>query len=127
MELHNRYHVADKRLVTDYLLELARKEALKSDVSRAKVSALALDRSGNAVCRSHNVRVYGYARAFTTHAEHNLLLKCRKEIYMVMVYRAIKLGAGTSFPCSLCFLRMCEAGVKQVLFFNGEEWLVGKI
>ena len=103
------------------IISLAREEAEKSNVKRAKVSALVLDKQLRHVfAKAHNLICMSDSRRFTIHAEEAVVLKTRKELkdYVLLVYRRKKVGDGTSKPCKKCRKLIEIAGVKKVIYLN---------
>lgn len=103
------------------LLHLADNEALKTDVKRSKMSALAFSKNGTLISKTHNVRVYGMKQKWTIHAEERLVAKYRGSIHTILVFRSN--GAGTSKPCPRCRQLIQESGVRKVIYFDGKNWI----
>ena len=111
--------------ISPNILAEARKEALKGNVKRGKVSALALSPSMNRIiCKIHNAKVMGHKNRWTLHAEERLLLRFRGKVPVMLVYRAKKDGPGNSKPCYKCMRLIEEASVKRIIFFQDGEWLI---
>jgi hypothetical protein len=106
------------------VIRAAEKEARKSCVKRARISALALDRRGvNIIGLYYNRYIYGLPRKWTIHAEEGLMLRVRKPVHKVLVCRSKHVGFGTSRPCRMCMAKLCEAGVSRVLYHDGKGWV----
>lgn len=111
--------------VHNKLLEIASKEAINGNVQRSKMSALALSPSHRRIlAKSHNTRTMGSTQ-WTLHAEERLLAKCREYIDTILVYR--ENGSGTSKPCERCARLIKEAGVKRVIYFDGNKWVTENV
>ncbi len=104
--------------IPKYILDIARQSALRSNVKRAKMSALVLNSDLNGVeCKSHNLRIYG-AKTFTLHAEELLLAKCRYYFPTILVARAKKNGFGNSKPCKKCMKLLKSADIRTVIYYQ---------
>lgn len=107
--------------ITDQVINVARREALKSNQKRAQMSAVVL--GAEAPLRAYNYNlIEGYK--LSIHAEEHLVIKAAKmgiplENSSVLVYRAN--GRHKSKPCKRCWHLLQKVGVKEVLYFD-EEW-----
>ncbi|MGA1697563.1 MAG: hypothetical protein ACO395_06690 [Pontimonas sp.] len=78
--------------------------------------------------RIRNNPTISYVHA-TTHAEVGAIKKAIKArggtIYVA------RLGANggllPSFPCARCFPQIADAGIKRIVWWNGERWVKGKL
>jgi len=107
--------------MSEKIISIAREEAAKSNVRRAKVSALVLDKQlRHVVAKAHNSICMNDSTCYTIHAEEAVVLKTRKDLkdYVLFVYRRKKIGAGTSKPCKKCSKLMEIAGVKRFVYMD---------
>lgn len=111
------------RNVTE-ILKIARKEAEKSDVVRAKLSALLIDEKGHVVCRAFNYKrdLDKSQGKFTVHAEEALIAKWRQSFkgYTLFVYRRMAKGFGMARPCPKCQELLKKADVKEIYYTTYE-------
>jgi tRNA(Arg) A34 adenosine deaminase TadA len=106
----------------------ARAKAADSDM-RKPMSALLL-RKNEVICEANNYRVWGFQEKFSIHAEEALISLCAKKGIKtsgctVFVYRKrAKNINGTSRPCIKCMEILKKAGIKQIIYFNGDNFMV---
>jgi len=106
------------------IIDIARKEAEKSNVRRAKVSALVLDKKlRHIIAKAHNTLCMDNSTKFTIHAEEAVILKTRRDLnnLTIFVYRRKKIGAGTSKPCCKCAKLLEIAGTKRVIYMDNHN------
>lgn len=105
------------------------KEAAKSK-HRVRVGAILIRGSKIVVAhnRIRNSPDISYVHA-TTHAEMGTLKRIDSaKGATIYVARIGKLGSLLpSFPCYRCFPALVEAGVRRIVWWNGERWVRGKI
>jgi deoxycytidylate deaminase len=112
--------------VKEYLLSIATDEANKSDVRRSQMSCLALNAGQTGIIsKSHNAKIHGYENKWTLHAEERVIAKYRGKIDTILVLRAN--GNRKSKPCPRCRRMIEEAGIKRVIYFDGDKWLLERI
>lgn len=110
------------------ILKIAHDEANKTDIKKARMSALAIDKRFNIFGKSFNVKILGHDTRFSIHAEHNLLIKHRYSIDTMLIYRVYKLTqAGSSRPCPKCLEFLRRANVKSIVFWENGNWIKEKI
>ena len=111
--------------INQNILDMARAEAKQSDLKRAKISALALDkRMRNIICKAHNAIFMGSKKKFSIHAEEYLLSKLRKPIddsMIIFIYRATAGGAGCSRPCNKCMKLLIISGIKNICYMDEDN------
>ncbi len=85
------------------------KVARYTNVKRAKVSAIALSKTGTIIATAHNRRVEGQVNKWTEHAEEVLINKLERmkafqrfKHITVLVMRINKLGIAMARPCIMC-------------------------
>jgi hypothetical protein len=90
-------------------LEKAKKIASKSDVLRAKLSAIAFSKRGHVISFAHNRTVYGRWNKWTEHAEEVLIKKLNKlkafdryDDITMLVFRFNTQGIKMAKPCAKC-------------------------
>jgi len=96
-------------IVTKHIFKIADKISQNSNVSRAKISAVAFSPNGHIISYSHNRRILGSEGKWTEHAEISLLKKLDKikafqrmgKIY-ILVTRVCKSGVTIAKPCEEC-------------------------
>ena len=112
--------------ILNHLLSIAQNEAIKSDVRRSQMSCLALNSSQTGVIsKSHNAKIHGYENKWTLHAEERVLAKYRGRIDTLLIYRAN--GSHKSKPCIRCRRLIEEAGIKRIIYFDGNKWIMERI
>jgi len=111
--------------------------AKKSNQRKCKMSAIIL-------CKSTDGKAYQIldafnyninekaARRLSIHAEQHLAAKAAKKGLSlkdktVLVYRLKAKGPGTSKPCSMCKSILEKAGVKYVIYHDGNIWIRERI
>lgn len=116
------------------ILRIARKESEKSDVVRAKLSALLIDNKGHIVCRAFNYKrdLDKSNGKFTVHAEEALIAKWRQSFkgYTLFVYRRMAKGFGMAKPCPKCQELIKKAEVEEVYYTtydNFEKLILEKL
>lgn len=85
------------------------KAARYTNVRRAKVSAIALSKTGTIIATAHNRRVEGQVGKWTEHAEEVLINKLERmkafqrfKDITILVMRINKLGMAMARPCVKC-------------------------
>jgi len=98
----------------NHLLQLLRlpkttKATKKSDVKRAKMSAIAMTKRGKILAFANNRKLYGHKRKFTQHAEEALIAKLhnikafkRYNKIIILVVRINRDGVAMAKPCKTC-------------------------
>jgi len=111
------------------IMIIARDEALRSNIRRAKVSALLMDKKMRVIYgRSHNRAFHGSRQKFSIHAEEGLLSRWYKSVLdkVILVYRAKKDGIGISKPCDKCMQIINDSGIRTIYYFDNNSNLIMK-
>ena len=119
-----RLTASDFRWVS-HAIRQAEKSEHRVRVGAALVSGTRIVTSCN---RIRNSPAISYLNA-TTHAEIGAIKKTTKArggaIYVARL--GAKGGLLPSFPCVRCFPEIVDAGIKRIVWWNGERWVKGKL
>ena len=115
------------------ILKIAKAEAEKSNVIRAKLSALLVDPKINQIYgKAHNKQFIGSKYFFSLHAEEMLILKTigrfKEDIsnFSVLIYRKKKRDYGTSKPCPKCRKKLELVGIKNIIYYDAVNGFVNE-
>jgi hypothetical protein len=96
-------------IVCDKHIEIAAKVANSGDVIKARMSALAISRSGDIICSSSNRLLQGNRIRYSEHAEEATIRKLLKvhafdryKGISIFVFRISSLGVSMARPCLKC-------------------------
>jgi tRNA(Arg) A34 adenosine deaminase TadA len=126
----NRFDFANEKL-----FNFAYKTAQRSDLVHHKVVAIVVDKMHcGKYFFGYNRRIHGYQKnhIFSIHAEANLVAKAAKKGFSldgatVLIYRKKFIGVGTSKPCHDCHGLLVNAGVRTIIYYDGNKWIKDKI
>jgi len=114
--------------VPERVLKIALEESKKTNIKKARLSALSIDKKFCVLFKTHNIKLIGRHNCFSIHAEHRLITKYRSDINTILVFRNVRhLFAADSRPCKRCMFLIREAGIKNVIFFENGFWYKGKV
>lgn len=116
----------------DNHLDKAKKIASKSDVLRAKLSAIAFSKRGHVIAFAHNRTVYGRNNKWTEHAEEVLIKKLNKlkafdryDDITMLVFRFNTKGIRMAKPCAKCRNLIKRYNIS--VFFTTDNGLLEKM
>lgn len=118
-------------VVNDEMLNFAKKISQKSSLIKQKMSAVLINKK-NPVTYLYGFNYYlnkeSYKCKFSIHAEEDLLINAAKKGICVkgttiLIYRHMEDGYGNSKPCHVCHSKLIKAGVKNVIFYDGTDWV----
>lgn len=96
-------------IITKQQISLAQKIAIKSDVVKAKMSAIAISRSGEIICSSSNRLLLGNNVRYSEHAEAAVIRKLQRlnafnrfRDISIFVFRVSSNGVCMAMPCPRC-------------------------
>jgi len=96
-------------IITETHIALAQKIATKGDVIKAKMSAIAISRSGDIICSSSNRLLLGNNVRYSEHAEQAVVRKLLKvhafdryKGISIFVFRISSNGVSMAKPCEKC-------------------------
>jgi deoxycytidylate deaminase len=113
--------------ITNKIIKKAKMIALKSNQKKSKMSALLL--SKNKIIGAQNYNCIGGIK-WSIHAEEHLIIKAAKlgislKRSTVLIYRIN--GSGESKPCPKCRDLLIKAGVKNIIYYDGKQFIFEKI
>lgn len=73
------------------------------------------------ILKSHSVHKTWLAHVVSIHAEHNAVLKANTDVFGATIFIARLGGKGISKPCSFCLAVLLEAGIKEIVYFDGAQ------
>lgn len=119
-------------IVNDNMLNFADKIAKKSSLAKQKMSAILVNNK-NPVPYLYGFNYYldksCYKQKFSIHAEEELILNAAKKGIClhgstILVYRKTDNNEfGVSKPCHICHAKLIKAGVRNVIYYDGENWV----
>lgn len=105
-------------------MKIAEKIAVASDIIKARMSAIAISRSGEVICTANNRRLLGNYDRWSEHAEEGLVRRLNKikafdrfRDITIFVFRISSLGISMARPCVKCQKLLSKYDVK-ILFTN---------
>lgn len=108
--------------ISKELIIMAQKIAIKSDVVKAKMAAIAISRSGEIICSSSNRLLLGNNVRYSEHAEASVIRKLQRlnafnrfRDISIFVFRISSRGVSMAKPCLKCQRLLSKYDVK-VLF-----------
>jgi hypothetical protein len=121
-----------KMIITKQQISLAQKIAIKSDVVKAKMSAIAISRSGKIICSSSNRLLLGNNIRYSEHAEASVVRKLQRlnafnrfKDITLFVFRISSNGISMAKPCPRCQQTLDRYPV--TVFYTTENGKVEKL
>lgn len=109
------------------IINIALNESLKTNIKKGRLSCLVLGKKWNILYKTHNIRLSGNKTKFSIHAEERAIIKYRNKINTMMIFRNTQYkNAASSKPCNKCMLRIQQAGVKYIIYFENNKWVKQK-
>ena len=111
-----------------HIIQISRQQSRRSDVERARLSAIILTQSGEILAKACNMTCRGHMPKLTIHAEEMVILKAnRKRIFQrydnlqIFVARFRRNGSqAISKPCPKCLYLIKKLGIEYMIYFNEE-------
>ena len=115
-------------MVDESHIELATKIAQYSDIIKARMSAIALTKSGKVICTASNRRLQGDFVNWSRHAEEALVMKLLKlkafdryKNITIFVFRISIRGVSMAKPCPKCQKILAKYDVKVLYTTDSGE------